>query len=101
MHLKDYFPTLSPKERIELAVKVRVSVGHLRNAVYGAPISHLVVARLEHHTQGKIRRIDHFPHNYAEFWPELAGSEEPSIVANETASGGGESALAHEVSPCR
>lgn len=82
MHLRDYYPNLSKVEREALAKKVRVSVGHLRNVVYGAPISPFVVQQLEIQTGGKVTRKAHFPDSYMEIWPDLAATAEPSIVAN-------------------
>lgn len=81
MHIKDYFPLLSTKERERLAKACRVSYGHLRNVVYGAPISPELVARLEISSRGRVTRQAHFPETYTELWPELARKRNPKTIA--------------------
>lgn len=47
------------------------SVGYLRQIAYGYKVAGLIGADIELITEGKCRRQDLRPHDFARYWPEL------------------------------
>lgn len=71
----------TPKAEAEArCAKHNTSVGYLRQIAYGYKLAGLIAADIELITDGKCRRQDLRPDDFARFWPELATAapQEPS-----------------------
>ncbi|MCP1404449.1 hypothetical protein [Achromobacter insolitus] len=63
----------TPKADAEARCAARgTSVGYLRQIAYGYKVAGLIGADIELITEGKCRRQDLRPHDFARYWPELA-----------------------------
>lgn len=63
----------TPKAEAEArCAKHNTSVGYLRQIAYGYKLAGLIAADIELITDGKCRRQDLRPDDFARFWPELA-----------------------------
>jgi DNA-binding transcriptional regulator YdaS (Cro superfamily) len=76
MQFKTYFFALSKKERIDFAVQVGTTVGHLNNFSYGyTKLAPEVCVSIEQVTKGDVKRWDLRPDDWYRIWPEIIGIE--------------------------
>lgn len=67
----------TPKADAEARCAARgTSVGYLRQIAYGYKVAGLIGADIELITEGRCRRQDLRPHDFARYWPELAEQQE-------------------------
>lgn len=67
----------TPKAEAEArCAKHNTSVGYLRQIAYGYKLAGLIAADIELITDGKCRRQDLRPDDFARVWPELAERQE-------------------------
>lgn len=73
MDLKTYYFGLAGDQREIFARKCGTSPGHMRNVAYGdrTASTELAVA-IERESKGAVSRVDMFPDNYLDKWPELS-----------------------------
>lgn len=73
MDLKTYFFGLSGEQREMFARKCGTSQGHMQNAAYGyRSVSTELAVAIERESGGDVKRVEMFPDNYLDKWPELA-----------------------------
>ena len=71
MNFKTYFLSLGKLDRLALAKKCHVSVGHLQNISYGARVPSAALCVLIEQTTKVVTRKDLLPDDWESIWPEL------------------------------